>query len=140
MTWSPYRRLTYAELNRLLDDAPQRVFDHLGRSGGGMDKAILTIEDKAIANCSPGTSPYYKAPYDTGNMRQSIGSKIIVKRKMVQGIVFVGKTAPYSVYVHEGTYRMVARPFLLDAFKMTRDECIQLIGDDIRKTLKEMCE
>lgn len=53
---------------------------------------------------------YYKAPYDTGRLFRSIDFSVID-----QNTVYVGTDVPYGKYVHEGTYKMGARPFIRDA-------------------------
>lgn len=55
-------------------------------------------------------SGYTKAPYDTGNLFRSIDYYI-----KSADTVAVGTEVDYGKYVHDGTYKMAARPFMRDA-------------------------
>ena len=54
-----------------------------------------------------------KTPYDTGLLRSSIRTETNISglEAVITGMWDEG-TAPYGIYVHEGTYKMSARPFL----------------------------
>lgn len=56
------------------------------------------------------------APWDTGNLSRSTKSEPlkVVGNKVSAEVV---SEANYSIYVHEGTTRMRARPYLLNALK-----------------------
>ena len=96
----------------------------------GMTDAVQNVEGKAKENCTPGQSPYYKAPLITGTMRRSIGSKVDIKGKEIKGIVFAGgEKANYAEEVHEGTSRMPPRPYILDAITEKENETIEFLSD-----------
>lgn len=94
-----------------------------------MKKAALDVEATAKEYCTPGSSPYdpmifktkvddegdYRsgAPFDIGNLRRSMYSEVRDSNEEIHG--YVGNTADYAVYVHEGTSKLQARPFLKDA-------------------------
>jgi len=62
-----------------------------------MLKAVKDTEDEALA----------VVPVDTGRLKSTIESDLDQKE-----VTAGGETAPYAIYVHEGTYKMEARPFL----------------------------
>lgn len=66
-------------------------------------EAVALIRDQML-------SGYTKAPYDTGNLFRSIDYYI-----KSADTVAVGTDVDYGKYVHDGTYKMAARPFIRDA-------------------------
>lgn len=63
---------------------------------------------------------FQMSPYRTGKLRGTLEAN-----KPHYGDVSVGgDEAPYAVYVHNGTYKMAARPFLLQAFEMVTDSFV----------------
>lgn len=66
-------------------------------------EAVSLIRDQML-------SGYKKAPYDTGNLFRSIDYDV-----RSENTVAVGTNVDYGKYVHEGTYKMGARPFIRDA-------------------------
>lgn len=77
-----------------------------------MQQALILVEAQAKRLVSSGK---FKA-VDTGRMRASITSQITkFNKKRIEGQVGVG--VHYAIYVHEGTERMMSRPFLLQALK-----------------------
>ena len=55
------------------------------------------------------------APVDTGRLAQAIKEDPIVSLSPFKVVGSVTSNAPYSVFVHEGTRYMRARPFLTNA-------------------------
>jgi hypothetical protein len=53
------------------------------------------------------------APVDTGRLRSDIGYRI--NQRMMEGVIY--NTVEYAFYVHEGTSRMRARPYIKNAIK-----------------------
>jgi len=129
----------------------------LGKSGEnarkglqkGIEKACLSIVDEAKRNCTPGQSPYDSmyfpsktragqtgAPFDTGMLRRSITSMVSSDDKTISGAV--GTNVEYAVYVHEGTSKMQARPFITDAIRAKRGEIEDIMkkygGDGLKET------
>ena len=92
----------------------------------GMTDAAMNVEAKAKENCTPGLSPYYRAPHVTGTLRRSISSKVETKGNEVHGIVGAGVS--YAVEVHEGTSRMPPRPFILDAIIEKKNETLEYLS------------
>ena len=66
-----------------------------------LDLMALATEREAKIRC----------PVRTGRLRNSITT---AKRKKVR---YVGTSVHYAFYVHNGTYKMPARPFLLQGFE-----------------------
>ena len=65
-----------------------------------LDLLALEVEREAKIRC----------PVRTGRLRNSITTAKKQKER------YVGTSVSYAPYVHNGTYKMAARPFLLQAF------------------------
>jgi hypothetical protein len=111
-----------------------------------MKKACLNVEGLSKEYCTPGKSPYYKAPYSDDNdprrkpphMRDTIEGKVAeVTASSVIGVV--GTPKDYAIHVHEGTSRMQARPFILDAIKEKEDETLEILGDATVEVIRRQC-
>jgi HK97 gp10 family phage protein len=114
------------KLGNLDQAAAKSYFPALQRVG-------VLVEARAKRNCSPGTSPYEAmvfpskrardplasgVPVDTGLMRASIQSEVLrtsygLGRYALKATI--GCYVDYARYVHDGTSKMQARPFLTDA-------------------------
>lgn len=70
---------------------------------GAFHRKLLDIVRKAM----------YECPVKTGRLRADIGHKF--NEKEIQGIIY--NQVEYSIYVHEGTQRMTARPYILNAIR-----------------------
>jgi len=111
----------------------------------GMKNAALNVEGKARENCTPGKSPYYRAPYSDDNdphripphMRDVMYSKVEVSGNQVRGVV--GNPKSYAAAVHEGSPHMQARPFILDAIKEKDNDTRALLSQAIEDSLKKEC-
>jgi HK97 gp10 family phage protein len=69
-----------------------------------IERICLRIERRAKQLC----------PVDTGRLRSSISTAIIVDGRSISGIV--GTNVEYAPYVEFGTSRMEAQPYLRPAF------------------------
>lgn len=82
-----------------------------------LTKTAYKIEAQAKRNC----------PIDTGNLRRSITTDIGDME------VDIGSNCEYAGYVHDGTYKMAARPFLEEAtnseIEGLADRIAEAIGD-----------
>jgi hypothetical protein len=111
-----------------------------------MGDACLVAEGEAKNYCTPGKSPYYKAPYTDDNdprrkpphMRDTIEGKVAeVTASAVVGRL--GTPKDYAIHVHEGTSRMQARPFLLDAIKAKEDDIVGILAEATREVVRRQC-
>src|SRR3990167_6828057 len=66
-----------------------------------ISEIIHLIERRSKSHLPPG------APVDTNRLRSAIMSQIGESR----GVLYVLDNVDYAVFVHEGTYKMKARPF-----------------------------
>jgi len=127
-----------AKLRRLSDAQLPAVI-------AGMQAAVLNVEACARRNCTPGQSPYAKAPYsddrdpnrEPPHMRDTIEGKVTVKGSSVQGTV--GTPKHYALPVHEGTSKMEARPFIMDAIKEKDVETRAILSKALEESLRREC-
>ena len=109
----------------------------------GMKDACRNIEGRAKKNCTPGESPYSRAPHVTGTLSRSMGSHVEVDGNKIKGIVSAGgedsKEGPveYAIHVHEGTSRMAPRPFILDAIQSEEKKTLEFLTDAVEEAVEE---
>lgn len=134
------RTMTVEELQSKLENISKDMLPAIKK---GMIDAAQNIEGKAKENCTPGSSPYSKAPHITGTLSRSIASKVEVKGNEVHGIVSAGgEDSPegpveYAIHVHEGTSKMPARPFILDAIQAKEKDTTEILTDAIEEALRK---
>lgn len=75
--------------------------------GGTVQQANLRLANRIRNNA------HNRCPVDTGHLQ----SRIQVEEAPEEGTYRVIDDAEYAIYVHEGTSRMAARPFLRDAMR-----------------------
>ena len=144
----------YAKLDRLGLGCHEAIAD-------GMEKAALNIESVAKKYCTPGHSPYdwfqfptkqeqaanenreyFGAPYSLQtavlHMRDTIQGSVRDEGDYVVGVVWT--PVQYAAYVHEGTSRMMGRPFLLDAAIDSLPKTMNILAASLRKAIREECE
>lgn len=137
------KTLTFDELREKLKGVQASVIPGVMR---GMKKAALNVEKKAKQNCTPGKSPYWKAPYsddkdperEVPHMRDVMYAKVSTDGREVRAIV--GNPKHYALFVHEGTAKMASRPFILDAIKEKEEETRKIISDALEVALLQCCE
>lgn len=61
------------------------------------------------------TAAKARCPVDTGRLRSSITWRIEVDGRGL--VAIIGTNVEYAIYVHEGTTRMVGRPFLVEGLR-----------------------
>ena len=84
-----------------------------------LNKSANQIKKQAKINC----------PVDTGRLKNSIETDIGDLE------VDIGTSCEYAGYVHDGTYRMAARPFLDSAAETVLDDIEDSIADAIVRSL-----
>lgn len=82
-----------------------------------MHRAVLTVERKAKQ----------VAPVRTGTLRRDIRGRVEAAGR--RGAIGNSPVAPYAIYVHEGTRRMKARPYLRDGLVASRDTVMQMLSE-----------
>jgi HK97 gp10 family phage protein len=84
------------------------------------DKIIINTEDALdiVANLTQSDAKD-NCPVDTGALQADI---TIYSAKLDRQI---GNNLPYGIFVHNGTYKMRARPYLLNAFEANRQSLVQ---------------
>ena len=93
-----------------------------------INKSIMSIHSKTQSPWPPGT------PRATGRLASSLGA----------GIRFgplwgsISTDVEYAVYVHEGTYKMVARPFLKTSVEAAQSEVERHFEQALSSTLNEI--
>lgn len=85
-----------------------------------LTKTAYKIEREAKANC----------PVDTGNLRRTITTSVGNLE------ADIGSNCEYASYVHDGTYKMSARPFLETAAASELDSLEDNIADAIERLFK----
>lgn len=123
--------MTPEELQRKLSNLSKDMLPAIEKA---MTTAAMNVEGKAKENCQPGTSPYYRAPHITGTMLRSISSKVEMKSNEVHGVVGAG--VEYAIDVHEGTSRMEARPFILDAILEKESETVEILSGAVEEAIR----
>ena len=124
-------RMTPEQLKARLEKAAKRIIPAVEK---GMDLAALNVEARAKLNCSLGSSPYYRAPFQTGLLRAEIYHQTEIHGKQVQG--FVCSPTEYAEAVHEGSSRMQGRPFILDAIVSERDATQKILAAHLSEGLE----
>jgi HK97 gp10 family phage protein len=149
--------LTAEELLQKLDNLKAGTMPAIEQA---MQMAALNVEGQAKKNANPGTSPYegmvfptkWKGGYQGGapysddanpnrippHLRDSIISEVVVEGNSVHGVV--GTQKPYALPVHEGTSRMPARPFILDAITEKDTETRTILSDALAALIRSQCE
>jgi len=134
--------LTAEELQAILKDISKDMLPAIEK---GMNKATANVKAQAKANINPATTIYYRPAYITGNLSRSIADKVEVKGTQVIGTVGAGgrseggEDVTYAKKIHEGTSKMPARPFIIDAISTKEEETIEFLSDAIEIPLKKRC-
>ena len=86
---------------------------------------------------------YSGAPYSVSkealiHMRDTIYAEVDTDQAGVHG--YVGTPKDYSVWVHEGTSRMWARPFLTDAIAAKEKTVLTILSEAVQENLQEQAE
>lgn len=106
---------------KALAKSPVRFRDSANRA---IRRSIYVIQATAIP----------LTPIDTGALRQS-------EIKGTSFRDFYGEIFPnieYAIFVHEGTYKMRARPFLKNAMDIESGNIERIFGEELEKSLEEI--
>jgi len=136
------RRLTAEELQQKLNNLKAGTIPAIATA---MEMAALNVEGESKKNCTPGQSPYYRAPYSDDNdphrdpvhMRDTIKGTVTIAGNSVHGLV--GTPKEYALFVHEGTTKMQARPFILDAIKAKDKDTRAILSKALEDAIKREC-
>lgn len=112
------------KFNRAMMKSPKLAEKHLTE---GLLEALFEIQGQAKQ----------RTPVDTGRLRSSIGTGA-GKAKVKKMVGYVGTNVEYSVYVHEGTSRMRARPFLKTALSKTRNRIKKILEQSVENLWREI--
>lgn len=139
--------ITPEELQKLLKQIPLEIQEEVE---AGMEKAAMIVERRAKLNCQPSSTPYYHAPHITGTLQASIVGIVEKEGNSIMGIIQVdpsfsnpisqSSVMEYAPFVHDGTSKMEARPFLLDAIITEQDKVVKIVSDSVITALKGMCQ
>lgn len=90
-----------------VDEVTEELEERIAKN---LAKVCVQVQDDAKREC----------PVDTGRLQGSI-------TYAVEGTeAAVGTNVEYAVFVHEGTSKMVGRPFLRNAIEKNRDDIIHM--------------
>lgn len=90
------------------------IFD-LGARAGAVGGQAATVVKKTAADIEADAKVL--APFDTGNLRNSISTTVTGDGRFSSITAEVGPTAEYGVHVEYGTSRMAPQPYLGPAFE-----------------------
>jgi len=144
------------ELIRAIDGKRSEILES---AKTGLRKAAVGIENEAKDYCSPQSTPYWHAPFDTGRLRSSIdGDQTPTDTEEGCHTSVEVKGTDYDVFVHEGHFTrhsrasfsgatryslgsesrsyVPGRPFLLDAMNAKREDTLKTVAGAIREVLE----
>lgn len=107
-----------------LEEAIQRMEQARLDRERAMNRIVLTVERAAKK----------RTPVDTGTLRRSITHRVEASGE--RGVV--GTNIQYSRFVHEGTSRMKARPYLEEGLRDSDTDIKQIIDDLGKGYLEEI--
>lgn len=76
------------------------------------------------------------SPVDTGRMRDSIGTSMGLRDKSLSTIVQTNVS--YAIYVHEGTYKMKGRPFMMQGLEHYLKDGEQLVLNKVNEAINDL--
>jgi HK97 gp10 family phage protein len=134
--------ITPEQLSRKLDNLAKGTIPAVEKA---MLKAALNVEGESRKYCTPGKSPYYRAPYSDDNdprrepphMRDTIKGEVKTEGSSVRGTI--GTPKDYALAVHDGTSRMQARPFIMDAIKAKQNDTLKLLSQAVEENIRSQC-
>lgn len=101
----------------------------------GMVKAAAMVKGVAMKYSSPGTTPFSKAPFDTGRYRARMYSQVKEEAETIIGTV--GNKAGYGLYIELGTSRMAARPVIQRSITDSEADIGKTLAEETFKGIRE---
>ena len=101
-----------------------------------LSQIAVDVEGKAKDNVHPGSSPYFKPPWATGNMEGSINGRVVGTGKNQKAVV--GASAEYSERIHDGDSKMQGRPFIFDAIVSENKNTISTLDEHLGAWIRGM--
>lgn len=93
---------------KVMDYSPQVI----GQMEENTKRALTALGIEAVALIQDGMDTLYGRPiWDTGRLRGNVHS---IVENSAPDTVDVGNDVEYAHFVHEGTYKMRARPYIRD--------------------------
>lgn len=108
--------LNLKDVQRAIIKGPEIMRDALNT---GLEKSAFLVERESKI----------KTPVDTGRLRASIFTTL---RPLVATVM---PKTNYAVFVHEGTTRMRARPYMTEGLEAAMSEIKRVMNDEINKGL-----
>jgi len=97
---------------------------------GNVEKALTAMGQLAVEMTVDQMNTGYGKPiYKTGDLQRSITFETDVADQTVT----IGTDITYGIYVHEGTSKMAARPFLKDAIMNNMDMLQETAANELKK-------
>lgn len=127
----PEIKITFKDMDRFraaLKASPRIVAKHLQKA---ITTATFQFERAVKQNIRTGRD-MWKPPIDTGRMWNAFQTSIYTLRGEITNPV------RYSVFVHEGTYKMQARPFLTITERTEQEPINKLFQDELEAAMNEI--
>ena len=105
----------------------------------GLEEVGANMVAESIKNCPRAgwplknpVIPYGSYPI-TGNLRRSIRFKV---KSWKKGVLYAGGSmAPYAKYVHNGTVKLIPRPFLIKGIEKSHRLNIAVLTSKVRESI-----
>lgn len=120
-------------INRILGaiaEAPRETRAGIQKA---IERAGVFIQGKTKEHITAGTN-MWKPPIDTGAMRRGIQAGF----QPMKAIIRPSYTTPYASYVHEGTYKMRARPFFEITAKNEQKSVVDFFIKEMEKLVNNI--
>lgn len=102
-----------------------KVIENFSESGQEIaEKAVEWVQEQMLYG-------YSKPPIDTGATFDSISASVSRSSQNAFSVE-VGAGTSYAGYVHNGTYKMAARPFIRDGLAAHVDDMASIVGAKLK--------
>lgn len=110
--------------------APQKMARGIQNA---LERTGVYVTGKTKEHITAGTE-MWKPPIDTGAMRRGIN----MSSRQMKVVVKPSEMTEYARYVHEGTSRMIGRPFFDITAKREKNSIKKFFEDELKDTLKNI--